>query len=185
MKTLKSWIGILAIVLSPTSFAGVIAGWEFTNSGQVVDPSENVEIKATFYNSEYSSDVFSLSSLVGGFMAWDMNTIGAYKFNLGKNGVFFSQFQGVELNPGESYEFVFGSFSPKAEAVSEGTYGLSIAGLFSRGFKDFYVAGPFEFSVVQQTVLTLASAAVEVSEPSSLVILAMLLLVLARRFRAR
>lgn len=184
MKIVSSWTALVLMLICQSSFAAVIAGWEFDNNGEVYGADEEVVVSATIYNSEYSNKNLNLNKIAGVFLAWDMQTIASYNFSLGSSDGLFSQFKNVKVAPGESYNFVFGTFTPRQATVDEGEYGISFAGLFERGFFKSYFAGPFKFSVVDSLGLDdPIDSVVAVSEPAKLSFLAIGLLMMARRFR--
>lgn len=158
-------------MLPEPSHATVIVEWEFDNPSQVVTGSDAVVMNATIFNKSTQNEVVDLSDIVQASISH--GTFSSFwSFQFGPNGSFFGQFAGVNLDAGESYPFVFGSYTPNSPPVPAGTY-ATIREEIEFGALEFTLRptnGPFQVTVRP-------SAAVP--EPASLALAGMALLLLS------
>ena len=134
-----STIGVfLFLTLSISSVHAVLVyDWYVTNPIQTVGPNDTVQIDATIVN-DASSDVnFNLDTAIT--QAFSGLFPSAY------NGVFgdgisisiLTQFNGIELTPGESFNFVFATLTPSPSPVPAGDYYYYPMGLTINGIDDY------------------------------------------------
>lgn len=112
-------------VLPSTAHAVLVWDWFFfPQATKTVAPNQSpISFEATIFNSFFSNEHLTQSRLAGA--GWFRDTIPAtYDFEFGVPGTisFFDQFAGMDLAPGDSLGFVFGTFTQVAGPASPGTY---------------------------------------------------------------
>jgi len=115
----------LALIFSGSANATLTWNWSFGATPQVVGPTATVYIPATIYNSSSSTANLFISGYSASPQLGFTNT---YVFNFGHDLTFpwtsFTQtMQGLNLSPGQSYNFTFGTLTPQG-VVPPGTYGI-------------------------------------------------------------
>jgi len=117
-------LALLMLLVAENSYAALIWDWNLDQSNFFVGPNDVVVLNARLYNDASSTESINYGSLL---CAIDSGTVDSfYNFSFGPNGDFWSQFQGVDLAPGNSYAFVFGTETPVNPPIAGGT---SVQGL--------------------------------------------------------
>lgn len=105
--------------LPVAAHALLLANFEITNSPLIAGPNDSFTILGRLTNelgsNENLTTLSGASYSPGGFFQ-------VYQFSFGVGGNFFSQFSGIDLAPGSSFDFIFGDLTPLASPVPEGTY---------------------------------------------------------------
>jgi len=133
--------------LAPRSASATyIADWSFDDPVQTVGPFDSVTMEATLVNLSTSGEHILGSDLT--VMIYHFGTTSPnYSFSFGP---VFIQFAGLDLAPGESFGFTFGTLTPVAPPVPFGVYSSPHSILQLQG-TDFD-AGTFEVHVVPEPV---------------------------------
>ena len=128
------WAWLLTVTAFPaTAHAVLVWDWFFIEPIQTVTPTESpISFDATIFNS-FFSDEHLTDSRIGG-AGWFRGSIpNTYDFEFGPPGStpvdFFAQFTGMDLAPGDSFNFVFGTFTQVGGPAPVGTYPDSIGGI--------------------------------------------------------
>lgn len=126
-----------ALALGTTLFASAQSAhatlswsWDFDDLHPVVGQSDNVVLHATIYNSAASTENMTQASISNGFRT--PNDSLPYSFSLADGG-FLAQFLGMDLDPGEAFQFIFGIYTPTAAPIEPGEY---LADGFGMSVKD-------------------------------------------------
>lgn len=187
----KLWVAAAAAFISVSLSSGIsvaapIAHWSFDEPAGLAGPSDTLTMFATLTNDPTSTE--AIAGLGGGLYAWG-NLWTAYTFNWGPSGFasLIDQFSGVNLLPGESMQFVFGTLTPSSGTVPEGTYAAQY-GLTYLDFKymeDCCTRREVRSYAENGFARTVASASVP--EPSTFMLLASGLggFAMIRRFRRK
>ena len=132
-------LGIALILTAGTAAAELQWRMEFNDPPSLITPTDTVVVTAKLINSGASTEDLGV---IGGFQGQPPGfdyEVGAfasipnptpieYEFQFGPAfvgnvpGAFSDQFEGVDLMPGESFEFVYMMFRPKATDVAIGSY---------------------------------------------------------------
>ena len=123
--------------------------WEFDPFVYEVHTDQQIFVTATFYN---DSSEHLLTSGVGGYFAGDLQR--HYDFQ----PLFGTPFVGLDLPPGESFDFVFGRLTPINGYVAPGVYFsdpafIAVNGMPvypDNGFEVRVAGGPPPFSTVPE-----------------------------------
>lgn len=162
-------------MLSTGAHADLILDWGFTNSGATIAADATVELQATITNSSLSDQSLALSQFYGAGISYGDKEVDNYSFSFGSiSQELYEQFAGIVLNPGESFNFVYGTLSPLNSIAESGLYNYFDVDL-KFGWDNpvaYFANNDFTFSV----------ASTNVSEPGSAF---MLMLGLVAVFAAR
>ena len=122
---------LLALAASP-ALGAVVWGWSILNPTNVVTPHEEVTIHATLHNDITSEPLKELDISGPGevvdisFVSFviDPSYFDNYSSDSGPKGptTLRSQFAGVTINPGDSFQFVPYTLIPRSEGAAPGTY---------------------------------------------------------------
>lgn len=94
--------------------------WSFNQSAYTVGPHDSILVQATVYNAAASTGHLRPPGVSASFTG-DFQKIYAFKF--GTPGVpFGTEFLGLNLAPGESFQFNFGLLTPIGSSIAPGTY---------------------------------------------------------------
>ena len=109
--------------------------WDILNNGQFVEGTDQVNILARMYNNSSEGETVGSFSANYAFNSASANLISNYNnFSFGPSPAhdFFGQFSGLELAPGNFYDFTFGVYYPDGGDAPDGFYettgGLILAG---------------------------------------------------------
>lgn len=161
MNIVKIIISISLLIGAINSVnAALISHWEFTDPTPVIGPNQTLELNATIYNS-ISSDTRLVSGNqlisgdIGGVIASTGYGWGSLIFNSSfapdnpYTTIGNADFTGLDLAPGESFDFVFRTLVPNSYPVQEGVYTFNPQitiriqdGIFPNGFYDWLIANP-------------------------------------------
>jgi hypothetical protein len=120
-KTLTIMAAFLIIFVCKSSYASMILTWNFDQTVYTVAPTDAILVTATLYNDPLSDGNLVFQG-VGASFTGDMQKL--YDFTFGPpDGNFAVQFFNLDLAPGESFPFVWGSLVPIGGFVPPGTYG--------------------------------------------------------------
>ena len=96
--------------------------WSLDSPIQTVGTNDVVSIDATITNDNASDEIIDLESSINGVRFAFGSLVPPYSFDFGFSGDFFPQFTGISLNPGQSFNFIFGELTPDPAPVPIGTY---------------------------------------------------------------
>lgn len=113
--------GLAAALLGAagTAHASLDWTWGFQDEHPIVGPNDSVQLHATLYNSASSSEALSAGSVLGSFMLASPDF--PYQFDAAPGG-FLAQFAGMNLAPGEGWDFLLGSYTPVGAPLAAGDY---------------------------------------------------------------
>ena len=156
---------IALLITSVPSHAALLMDWDFLNSGGTYGANDSVIQQAQLVNLQTSDQNF-----IGQFVAAHRSPFaipaGTYVGEFGPpNGLedFFDQFAGINLAPGETFDFIFASYVPNV-ATSPGAY-------FTVNSIDFGGRGTPTFTVGRQFHWTVeGSTSNVVPEPATLIL---------------
>jgi PEP-CTERM motif-containing protein len=150
----------LAIV-APIAQATLILNLTILNPVQTVGPTDVVTLMGRLTDDAASNENATSSSLNSATYNFG-STSAVYAFSFGPSGDFFSQFAAMNIAPGQSFDFVFGTLTPNPAPVPAGTY---VSGLLEVGYHN--AAGqPFDATFPSITVHVAS-----VPEPATLALL--------------
>jgi hypothetical protein len=113
-----------ALMITPSTVrADIVWSWSFDQAAYVVGPSDSIIVRATLFNEPSSTEDLKQIQGVGAIFSGDLQK--TYNFTFGPTGnssEFSLQFFGVDLAPGQSYPFIYGSLTPIGGAASPGIY---------------------------------------------------------------
>lgn len=111
-------LGCLLAATGPAQ-ASLVWSWDLLEWNPTVGPTDTISLNAVLVNEASSTEHITWASLQG---FWVNHTgDGTYTYATPTVGLDV-QFAGVDLAPGESFEFVFGRYLPSAAPVAEGQY---------------------------------------------------------------
>ena len=126
MKTFSVGLAIClaSSLLPPNARATILFDWTFTNSGQIVGPADALPMRARITNEAGSDENLTFDRFVSASFgisppASDNYSIIAFPF---------IDLAGLDLSPGDSFDFDFGELNPLTSAAP-GDYVLDRAGL--------------------------------------------------------
>jgi hypothetical protein len=117
MKKLTAILFLTAAVVcaqNGRADAFIFLDWDFSNSGQSFGPNDQVVQNAKLYNLSSSDENLTLTN----FFSASRSTVpvppGTYSGEFGAPGTndFFTQFVGIDLEPGEEFDFIFSTYTP-------------------------------------------------------------------------
>src|SRR5262245_32405556 len=91
--------------------------WDFDQTLYTVSPTESIVVTVSLHNDPSSTGQLTAAG-TGGSFTGDMQK--SYNFSWGWNG---SEFAGLDLPPGGSFHFTWGTLTPIKGFVLPGTYG--------------------------------------------------------------
>jgi len=104
-------------ITTSAAHADTIWSWSFDQTEYLVEPSDMILIRATLFNDRASTG--SLIREAGGFFGGDIQK--TYKFTFWSElPEFNDQFDGLDVEPGASFPFVLGLYSPIGGAAPPG-----------------------------------------------------------------
>lgn len=134
LVTLLMVVLMIAITLSASpSEADIIWDWDFTNSGRIFSPTDDIPLLARLYNNSTEGQTIGgidigsadplgdVPDLVIDFVEYQPLSQYSFVFPQGEN-VAYTEFSDLDLSPGESFDFQFGVFSPLVGPVPEDSY---------------------------------------------------------------
>lgn len=189
---------VLAVVLavaSPTAArADFLFSWDFTNSGAVVQAGDTFTARAIITNTSTNGEILLGSDIQGAGAGFLSESAGQFGYQFGQGGDLYSQFSGLALRAGESFEFDYFTFAPGA-ATTAGRHGLQFASLSVLGWGQVNAGSlPFEFFIDDGTLpnarfrsgnLMPIGGPRAVPEPGIMLLFGLGLIVLARRLIRR
>jgi hypothetical protein len=133
--------------------AALIWDWKLVDNTVVVSPTQTIALNATLTNDASSSVALSGLDrpLALSFLALQGDfTQDKYSFILGPGpgNDFHSQFTGIVLLPGESFDFILGSYVPVEGGVTPGIYATPYLSLAITGAG--YLGRSFQATVVPE-----------------------------------
>jgi hypothetical protein len=138
----------LSFCITGEARADFLFSWDFTNSGQTVKPNETFTARAVITNQSTTGEVLTGADIQGygaGLMA---SSLGTFGYTFGSGGNLYSEFAGMNLKPGESYEFTYFTFEHTGALELGSRHGLDFAFLSARGLGQLNAETlPFEFFV--------------------------------------
>ena len=117
-----SFLAVLLFLVAPRAEVQADWDWDFTNSAQTHQPDSAIIMEARVW-SDSTSSTYDLESSIR-YLTYETNDFGAYyDFDSGPSGAshWSDQFEGVTLDPGTSYDFIFGVLEPKSSFIPKGT----------------------------------------------------------------
>ena len=119
-NTMPKILLLIALIIASlqAAHASLILDWNFTETKITTSPTEVILLNAFVSNDNSSTKNFD-ESLIMGAGVDGVGIIDFYSFSFG--GDFRSQFENVILEPGESFEFVYGILRPRS-SVPIGNY---------------------------------------------------------------
>lgn len=138
----------LSVCLAGEARADFMFSWDFTNSGQTVAPNDRFVARAVITNTSTNGETLSGADIEGygaGLMA---SSVGTFGYSFGSGGDLYSEFAGMNLKPGESYEFTYFTFDHTGALELGSRHGLDFAFLSANGIGKLNAETvPFEFFV--------------------------------------
>ena len=142
---------ILFLLFSNVSFGTVVWDWQVNNPNVTVTSSEKIIFSATLFNDTNSETLSELDSNLSGeveiltflVLDHDNDIFDKYSYDIGVegSGTIRSQFSGVAIEPGESFNFVLYTLIPKLNKVTNGNYEVDVNTMIltssSQGFIDY------------------------------------------------
>jgi len=118
---LLKFCGLIAALFASIQAAHATLAWtwDLDDYHPVVGQSDRIVLHASIYNMESSTEVMTQASIYNGFIV--PNESFPYAFSVVPGG-FLEQFAGMHLDPGESFEFIFGVYTPLDAPVAPGEY---------------------------------------------------------------
>ncbi|MBI4388033.1 MAG: PEP-CTERM sorting domain-containing protein [Candidatus Omnitrophica bacterium] len=112
------------IFFSNRAQAAIFWDWNFTNNFQTFGSTDSIIAKGRITNLATSDSNLTFQNF--GTASYGNAPAVPYQFAWGDSGQFFLQFFGLDLAPGQSFDFVFGNLTP---------YGITPPGFY------FFIAG--------------------------------------------
>lgn len=107
---------LLTLFVQGTARADLVWSWEFTNSGLEWGNTDVIAMEAIITNSANSTE--NLVAPTGFHMGIHSGNFADFYTRVnGSNGDFPAELQGMNLAPGESFQFTFSTFTPTAGGV--------------------------------------------------------------------
>ncbi len=131
IRSITALLAGLFLFAAHTAQAAVIWDWDFINPVQTVTPTQTVTMAARITNDATSTGnlVYPATITFAGINPG--SAYGVYDFFFGTNGAdFWPQLSSMNLAPGESLDFIFGTLVPVGGLVAPGTYQLTGGSLF-------------------------------------------------------
>lgn len=127
MKLLANvkWIILFSVLGSASAIGEVTVSWEILDSGRNITPTDSISFYGKITNDPTSTESINLglaeAELRG--LSWVIvgDDYGNYYNIFGAN--YAAQFSGINLAPGQSYEFLAFTFRPNVEYVPAKSYG--------------------------------------------------------------
>jgi len=124
---------LMLLGTAANGFASLAWDWNFVQPVFYAGPQDTVSLNAVLYNNGSSTENLTESYISSASLS-SGNVYDAYNFSWGPDGSFWGQFNGLNLAPGESFAFVFGTETPFVETVPDGIYdGLADLSLQGNG----------------------------------------------------
>ena len=129
---------LLGLLLSTPAQSALVYDWIITNPTQTVSPTDVVSVNGQFINDVTSTVALDLDAAVTqAFTSFSANIFAEYTPKFGPEvGNILSQFDGVVINPGEVFDFVFATMTPNPAPVAADLYALTLPGLTVNGLDD-------------------------------------------------
>ena len=126
MKTFTIGLAIClaSSLLPPNARATILFDWTFTNSGQIVGPADALPMRARITNEAGSDENLTFDRFVSASFAISPPASDNYSIIAFP----FIDLAGLDLSPGDSFDFNFGELNPLTSAAP-GDYVLDRAGL--------------------------------------------------------
>lgn len=123
-------IAITLIACSAAAWATPVWSWEFQQDFFIVEPTETIVLQATLHNHDLSAENLTDTFFTGAHAVFNGGPSALYSdfsFSFGPQGGgdwenLFRQFDGIDLAPGESFDFVFGVLTPNSPLDIGATY---------------------------------------------------------------
>ena len=151
-------LGAALAVFASTANATLVLDFSVLNPIQTVGPTDAVTINGRITNDVISDENATASNYDGVQITEAINF--PYTFGFGPSVV--ANFAGLDLAPGQSFDFVYGVFSPFMPPVPVGTY---VGG----PVQFFYHDAPMQF--LASNVDSFTSKVVSVPEPATIALL--------------
>jgi len=104
--------------------ATLMFSYDFVPQHVTVGPNDVISMDAVLTNSASSDENLLGSNIFGAFYS-SGNFSPSYTFAFGPSGNFFDQFAGLDLAPGDTFAFVFGTLTPNPGPVPPGDYAIT------------------------------------------------------------
>ncbi len=98
------------IIFPHNAQAALFWDWNFTNNFQTVGPTDSIVAKGRITNLAGSDSNLTFQNF--GTATYSNGPTAQYSFEWALAGNFFEQFFALNLAPGESFDFVFGTLTP-------------------------------------------------------------------------
>lgn len=129
---------LLVLLLSTPAQSALVYDWFITDPLQTVGATDVVSVHGRFVNDVTSDVALDLDAAVGTAVASSLPS-GAYTSKFGPAvGNFQSQFNGVTINPGQVFDFVFATLTPSPGPVPAADYYITGAGIVVNGITDYW-----------------------------------------------
>ncbi len=115
-------VAFLGVFLAQIAHATLILDLSFADNGQTFGQSDDVPVIARFTNAPISNENATFQSIGSG--SFDSGS--AFPFYAVDFDDFYMDLVGLDLSPGESFDFLFATFRPRSPPVPEGTYTTGI-----------------------------------------------------------
>ncbi|HEB57810.1 MAG TPA: PEP-CTERM sorting domain-containing protein [Gammaproteobacteria bacterium] len=115
-------LGSLMLSAVGSAQAAVIWDWDFVSPVQTVTPTQTISMAARITNDATSTGNLTYQIPAGAVFSWG-NLLPTYNFVFGTTGNdFWPQLTSLNLAPGESLDFIFGTLTPAGGMAAPGTY---------------------------------------------------------------
>jgi hypothetical protein len=139
---------VLSICLASDARADFLFSWDFTNSGTTIAPNDTFAARAVIRNNSTGGEILRGSDIEGYGAGLLASSIGTFGYSFGSSGNLYSEFAGLALRPGESYEFTYFTFDHTGALELGSRHGLEFAFLSANGHGQMSAGTlPFEFFV--------------------------------------
>ena len=138
-------IALLGFFVSTPAQSALVYDWFITNPNQTVAPTDIVSVNGRFEVDISSTESLDLDAAVTLAVAsFSPNIFAEYTPKFGPQfGNVLSQFNGIVLNPGDTFDFIFATLVPSGTAA-DGDYFVSFPGLMVNGVDDrWMIPHPF------------------------------------------